>query len=135
MKYVLLVEDDLCNQAVIQDIFEFDLPAGELVCVESGEDALEQVAQTKPCLVLMDIGLPGIDGLETTKWLKSSSLTKDITVWALTAHAMKGDEAKALAAGCDQYITKPIETKNLSRCLSDFLENIQPTEENPCLNC
>ena len=133
MKYVLLVEDDLCNQAVIQDIFEFDLPSSELVCVESGEDALEQVAQTEPCLVLMDIGLPGIDGLETTKRLKSNALTKDITVWALTAHAMKGDEAKALAAGCDQYITKPIETKNLSRRLSDFLEATQQKETKSCL--
>ena len=135
MKYVLLVEDDLCNQAVIQDIFEFDLPFGTLVCVESGEEALEQVAKTKPCLVLMDIGLPGIDGLETTKRLKNGVLTKDVTVWALTAHAMKGDEHKAFAAGCDQYITKPIDTKNLSHRLSDFLEAIQQRETKSCLEC
>ena len=133
MSFVLLVEDDEFNRTVIEDIFEFDIPSGELVCVESGEGALEQIERSKPSLVLMDIGLPGIDGLETTKRLKSSELTRDITIWALTAHAMKGDEQKALAAGCDDYITKPIDTKSLSRRLSEFLQENPQTDTKSCL--
>ena len=133
MSYVLLVEDDPCNQMVIQDIFEFDLPGRTLVCVESGEDALLQAKQAVPSLVLMDINLPGISGLEATKRLKEDRAAEKVVVWALTAHAMKGDERSALEAGCDDYITKPIDAKVLTRRLGEFLTNTAKSEEVICI--
>jgi CheY-like chemotaxis protein len=71
----------------------------------------------------MDIQLPGIDGLELTRQLKARPATKDIRIVALTAYAMKGDEQKARDAGCDGYITKPIDTRTLSDTIARYLEN------------
>lgn len=124
MSVILLVEDEPFNQTVIEDIFEFDEIPAELVIVESGEDALEKIAETKPTLILMDIGLPGIDGLETTRRIKEDPATADITVWALTAHAMKGDGNKALSAGCSAYLTKPIDGKVFSTQLREYLSEM-----------
>ena len=80
MNTVLLVEDEPFNQTVLEDIFEFDEIPAELVCVESGEEAIEKVAELKPILILMDIGLPGIDGLETTRRIKANPQTSDIPI-------------------------------------------------------
>ena len=74
-----------------------------------------------PALILMDISLPGMDGLTATGILKNDPSTKDIPVVALTAHAMKGDEAKALQAGCCGYLTKPIDTRAFPNALTKFL--------------
>ena len=129
MSYVLLVEDEDFNQAVVGDIFEFDAPETELVCVESGEDAIQQANERTPALILMDIGLPGIDGIEATRRLKASPVTQAVPVWALTAHAMKGDEQKALSAGCDAYVTKPIDTKDFVGRLTEFLNQTETCEK------
>jgi two-component system cell cycle response regulator DivK len=86
----------------------------------TAEEALEIVAKVRPRLVLADIQLPGIDGLEMTRQLKSNPETKDIVVVAVTAFAMKGDEQKALDAGCDGYITKPIDVTSLPRILRKY---------------
>jgi len=77
------------------------------------ESALDSIRVNRPDVILMDIQLPGIDGLELTRRLKADAATRDIVVVAVTAYAMKGDQAKALAAGCDDYITKPIDTRTL----------------------
>ena len=87
----------------------------------TGEEALEMVAKIRPRLVLADIQLPGMDGLEMTRRLKSNPETKDTVVVAVTAFAMKGDEQKALDAGCDGYITKPIDVTSLPRVLRTYL--------------
>jgi CheY-like chemotaxis protein len=87
----------------------------------SAEEALDMLRQYHPDLVLADIQLPGIDGLEMTRRIKSDPRTRDITVVALTAFAMKGDEQKALAAGCDGYITKPIDTRVLGERIRHYL--------------
>ncbi|KPJ57888.1 MAG: hypothetical protein AMS16_00520 [Planctomycetes bacterium DG_58] len=108
MSTVLLVEDDLANRAVIEDIFQFDDVGAELACVDSGEKAMLVIPKLQPILILMDIRLPGISGLEVTRTLKTESGSKDIPIWAITAYAMSEDKDKALAAGCDEYITKPI---------------------------
>src|SRR5664280_2394496 len=79
----------------------------------SAEDAIELLRSHHPQLILADIQLPGIDGLELTRRIKSDEKTRDITVVALTAYANPGDEQKAIAAGCDGYITKPIDTRTL----------------------
>jgi two-component system, cell cycle response regulator DivK len=86
------------------------------------EEALEVLKVFRPRLILMDIQLPGMDGLELTRRLKADPETRDITVIGLTAYAMKGDEEKILAAGCDGYIPKPIDTRTLPTVISQYLE-------------
>ncbi|MEI7903454.1 MAG: response regulator [bacterium] len=82
----------------------------------------------QPVLILMDLRLPGIDGLETTEILKRNLLTKDIPVWAITAYAMQGDKERSLAAGCDEYFAKPLSMRTLGDRLRDFLEALEKTE-------
>ena len=128
MGTILLVEDDLANRAVIEDIFQFDDIGAGLAAVESGEKAMMVVPTLKPMLILMDIRLPGMGGLEVTQALKAESATKDIPIWALTAYAMGEDEEKALAAGCDKYITKPIDSNMLKELLRDFTSQCSAVE-------
>lgn len=90
------------------------------------EQALAAIARVRPRLVLMDVQLPGVDGLELTRRLKADPATRDTIVVALTAYAMKGDEARALAAGCDGYITKPIDTDGLPRAVAGYLARGRP---------
>jgi len=127
-RVVLLVEDDLANRAVIEDIFEFDDIGADLVCAESGEEAIRLAAERRPILILMDIRLPGMTGLEATRQLKEDEKTRDIPVWALTAYAMTEDREKALAAGCDDYLTKPVDTADLTerlrRCVRESLDGV-----------
>jgi two-component system cell cycle response regulator DivK len=89
--------------------------------VGNAEEALKLLETYKPRLILMDIQLPGMDGLELTRRLKSTPDTRHIKVIALTAYAMKGDEEKARAAGCDDYITKPIDTQALPKMVAEHL--------------
>jgi CheY-like chemotaxis protein len=85
------------------------------------ESAIEAIRVNRPDVILMDIQLPGIDGLELTRRLKADPETRDIVIVAVTAYAMKGDQAKALAAGCDDYITKPINTRTLPEIIAQHL--------------
>ena len=103
---VLVVDDHALNVELVSFVLQAD---GWLVDVAvDAEQAAAKLAQSRPDLILMDIQLPGIDGLELTRRIKADPATRDITVVALTAYAMKGDEAKLRAAGCDGYIAKPI---------------------------
>jgi two-component system cell cycle response regulator DivK len=86
-----------------------------------GEDALEKAVSEKPDLILMDISIPKINGYEVTKRLKSLEEVKKIPVVALTAHAMRGDRAKALEAGCEGYISKPINVRELPAQIKSYL--------------
>jgi two-component system cell cycle response regulator DivK len=125
MNAILLIEDNANNFSLLEDIFLFDDIPARLVSVESGEEALSRAIQLQPVLILMDLRLPGIDGLETTQILKCNPLTRDIPVWAITAYAMKGDEARARAAGCCEYITKPIRALDLANRLRTFLDQLE----------
>src|ERR1035437_4737122 len=87
----------------------------------SAEEALELLRSYHPRLILADIQLPGMDGLEMTRLIKKDKRTRDIAVVALTAFAMKGDEQKAVEAGCDGYITKPIDTRSLGARIREHL--------------
>src|ERR1035437_7611956 len=87
----------------------------------SAEEALELLRSYHPRLILADIQLPGMDGLEMTRLIKQDERTRDIAVVALTAFAMKGDEQKAMDAGCDGYITKPIDTRTLGERIRQWL--------------
>ena len=99
MNTILLIEDNVNNVSLLEDIFVLDDVSARLVSVETGEEALNRAVELQPALILMDLRLPGIDGLETTQILKRDPRTKDIPVWAITAYAMKGDEERARAAG------------------------------------
>jgi two-component system cell cycle response regulator DivK len=88
----------------------------------SAEEALELLCNYHPDLVLADIQLPGIDGLELTRRIKQDEKTRDIAVMALTAFAMSGDEQRAIEAGCDGYITKPIDTRTLGLRVRELLD-------------
>src|SRR6185312_12782313 len=88
----------------------------------SAEEALELLRSYHPRLILADIQLPGIDGLEMTRLIKQDERTRDTLVVALTAFAMKGDEERAMEAGCDGYITKPINTRSLGGVIRELLD-------------
>ena len=85
----------------------------EMSHAENGAAALERIATERPALILMDLSLPVMDGWEATRRLKANPATADIPVIALSAHAMRGDREKALAAGCDDYDTKPVDLARL----------------------
>jgi len=128
MNTILLIEDNFTNISLLEDIFMFDDIPARLVSVETGEEALNRAVELQPALILMDLRLPGIDGLETTQILKSNPLTKDIPIWAITAYAMNGDEERARAAGCCEYITKPVRVMELANRLRTFLGQLERQE-------
>ncbi len=118
---ILIVEDNPMNMELATDLLE----ASGYVVIQAGtaEEGIKLARDEFPDLILMDVGLPGMNGLEATGVLKQDPATKDIKVIVLTAHAMKGDEEKALAAGCAGYITKPIDTREFSKTVSRFIES------------
>jgi CheY-like chemotaxis protein len=93
----------------------------------NAEDALQLLRTVTPRLILMDIQLPGMDGLELTRRLKADPATRAVRVIALTAYAMKGDDEKAFAAGCDGYITKPIDVERLPVVVRSYLAERSPS--------
>jgi CheY-like chemotaxis protein len=109
---ILVVDDNPINLKLACDVLEWS--GYEVSAAVDAEQALEEIGQSKPDLILMDIGLPGMDGLTLARKLKAGEATKHIRIVALTAFAMKGDEQKVLEAGCDGYISKPIETRALA---------------------
>jgi two-component system, cell cycle response regulator DivK len=116
---ILVVDDNPTNQKLARILLEGE---GYEVCTANdAEEALELVASFGPRIILMDIQLPGMDGLELTRRLKASPQHAGIVIIALTAYAMKGDEEKARAAGCDGYITKPIDLGAVLHLVSTHL--------------
>jgi two-component system cell cycle response regulator DivK len=106
MAKVLVVEDNPANMTLA--IFLLQSAGHTVICATNGEAALALARDEQPALILMDIQLPGMDGLVTTALLKQDDVTRAIPVIALTALAMKGDEERIRAAGCDGYIAKPL---------------------------
>jgi CheY-like chemotaxis protein len=129
--FVIIVEDNLANQMLASTVLERDGFRTELT--DSPIDALERIGQARPDLVLMDIQLPGIDGLSLARTLKGSPATAGIPIVAFTAHAMIGDEESAIAAGCAGYISKPIDTRTFARQVRAFLVEASETSEVPSL--
>ena len=117
---VLVVDDNPANLKLVRVLLQAN---GYLVKTAShAEEALEVLGTFTPRLILMDIQLPGMDGLELTRRLKAEPATRETVIVALTAYAMKGDEEKARAAGCDGYVTKPIDVDALPRLVAACLE-------------
>jgi len=110
MKKILVVEDVDFNRDLVVQLLEDKYQVIEAV---NGKEGVEIAERERPELILMDLSLPIMDGWEATRRLKANTDLRSIPVIALTAHAMKGDEEKALAAGCDDYLVKPIDEDEL----------------------
>jgi two-component system cell cycle response regulator DivK len=111
MAKILLVEDNEMNRDMLSR--RLQRRGHEVLTAVDGESGLAMTRSERPALILMDMSLPGIDGWEATRQLKADPTTRAIPVIALTAHAMAGDREKSLAAGCDDFDTKPIELDRL----------------------
>jgi CheY-like chemotaxis protein len=116
---ILIVDDNKTNLKLASDVLGFD--GYEILNAGDAESAQEIIRNSPPDLILMDIALPGMDGLTLTRLLKADESTRNIVVVALTAFAMKGDDARAREAGCDGYITKPIDTRTLPDAVAGYL--------------
>ena len=115
-KKILIVEDNELNMKLFHDLLEVD--GYTTLQTKDGREALQLAREHRPDLILMDIQLPEVSGLEVTKWIKADDDLKSIPVIAVTAFAMKGDEEKIRSGGCEAYIAKPIS-------VNSFLETIQ----------
>jgi CheY-like chemotaxis protein len=124
---ILIVDDNPINLKLAASVLGCEgynvLEASDAI------QALSVISETPPDLILMDIAMPGMDGLTLTRRLKNDPVTRDILIIALTASAMKGDEEKARVAGCDGYITKPIDTRKLAAQIAEKLELRDKTDE------
>lgn len=120
-KKILIVDDNEDSRDLVTKVLKQS--DYQIVQAVDGEEALAKVVSEKPDLILMDRSLPKMDGLEVTKRLKSNAATNKIPIVALTAHAMRGDREKALAAGCEGYIPKPINVRTLAEQIRLYLEN------------
>lgn len=118
-KRILVVEDNRDNMTLIVDILT-SLDYGVIQATD-GQSGVEKAQAEKPDLILMDLSLPKMDGWEATTTLKGDAATSDIPIIALTAHAMIGDKEKAIEAGCDDYLSKPLDLTVLMQKLTAFL--------------
>jgi CheY-like chemotaxis protein len=118
MKTVLIVEDVDLNRDLLVQLLQDDY---RLVLAHDGQAALEKARDERPDLILMDLSLPQLDGWEATRRLKSDRALAGIPVIVLSAHAMRGDEERARAAGCDDFLTKPIDETLLFQKLERHL--------------
>ncbi|GAB3129908.1 response regulator [Novispirillum itersonii] len=118
-KTVLIVEDNELNLKLFRDLLEAS--GYQTLQSKDGMDGLRLVRDHRPDLVLMDIQLPEISGLEITRMIKADPELKDIPVLAVTAFAMKGDEEKIREGGCDGYIAKPISVASFLQTVQSFL--------------
>ena len=117
---ILVVDDNAMNLKLARVLLTGE--GYEIRCADDAISALEVLNTFHPRLILMDIQLPGIDGLELTQRLKANPATAKIIVLALTAYAMKGDQERAIAAGCDGYIAKPLDTHTLPALIRSYLD-------------
>jgi CheY-like chemotaxis protein len=122
---ILVVDDNPTNLKLVSDVLAFE--GHDILKAVDAEEAQLVLADTLPDLILMDIALPGMDGLTLTRKLKADERTRHIRIVALTAFAMKGDDQKAFGAGCDGYVTKPIDTRKFPAQVATFLEGL-PSE-------
>jgi CheY-like chemotaxis protein len=121
---VLIVEDTPLNLELAQDILEAQ--GYEVLTAGDAAECAAVLAHRRPDLVLMDVQLPGKDGLQITRELRADPATADLLIVAMTAHAMVEDEHQVRAAGCDGYLTKPIQTRRLVQQVAEFLQSTRP---------
>jgi two-component system, cell cycle response regulator DivK len=120
VKSILIVEDNELNMKLFSDLLEAH--GYRVIQTRDGLSALDLARRHKPDLVLMDIQLPEVSGIEVTKWMKEADDLKHIPVIAVTAFAMKGDEEKIREGGCEAYISKPISVLSFLQTIDGFLK-------------
>lgn len=120
MKKVLVIEDNLDNLRLIT--YALRRVGYEVIHAQSGEEGIEMVVKEKPFFIIMDINLPGIDGLEATKQIRNKEDIKDIPIIAITSFAMAGDRERILSAGCNGYLEKPIDPLTVVESIHKFLK-------------
>lgn len=118
---ILVVEDNDRNRRLMRILLKSK--GYEVIEATTGEEAMNYLKDQKPDLILMDIQLPHTDGLELTRKIKSTKATSDIPIVAVTAYAMKGDRERILEAGCDGYISKPVNTREVPLVIAKILGN------------
>jgi len=116
---ILVVEDQEDNRQILRDLLSST--GYEMVEAENGEEALTVAAAEQPDLILMDIQLPLLDGYEATRRIKANPALAKIPIIAITSYALSGDEEKARAAGCDDYVTKPYSPRALLAKIREYL--------------
>ncbi len=119
-KTVMIVEDNELNMKLFNDLLEAN--GYNIIQTREGLEALKLARLHKPDLILMDIQLPEVSGLEVTKWIKEDDNLKSIPIIAVTAFAMKGDEEKIREGGCEAYIAKPISVATFLQTVQRFLQ-------------
>jgi two-component system cell cycle response regulator DivK len=119
MKTVLIVEDNELNMKLFHDLLEAH--GYRILQTRDGMDALRLAREHRPNLILMDIQLPEVSGLEVTKWIKEDDDLKSIPIIAVTAFAMKGDEEKIREGGCEAYIAKPISVAGFLETVNKYI--------------
>lgn len=122
--HILIVDDNAINLRLATEVLRHE--GHTVLNAVDAEQALEMLRHFTPDLILMDIALPGMDGLSLTRKLKAEERNRKVPIVALTAFAMKGDEQKALDAGCDGYIAKPIDTRRLPQQVAELLARARP---------
>ena len=120
---ILIVDDNATNMKLVRILLASE--GYDVRTAADAEEALNVLKEFYPRLILMDVQLPGIDGLELTRRLKSDPATRDITILGLTAYAMKGDKERIVAAGCDGYVPKPIDTRTLPELVAGYLQPME----------
>jgi two-component system cell cycle response regulator DivK len=118
-KKVLVVDDTEWNRDLIVQLLQDDYSVLQAV---DGEDGVKKAEQERPDLILMDLGMPVMDGWEATRRIKANPALKHIPIIAVTSHAMVGDEIEARKAGCDDYLPKPIDEEALIEKIKKFLQ-------------
>ncbi len=126
-KTVLVVEDNDLNMKLFHDVLEAD--GYNILQAKDGMEGWRIAREQRPDLILMDIQLPEVSGLEVTKWLKDDETLKSIPVIAITAFAMAGDKEKILEGGCDAYIVKPISIPNFLQTVERFANRVVAERE------
>jgi two-component system cell cycle response regulator DivK len=121
-KRILVVEDHEDNRQILRDLLTS--ADYEMMEAENGEEALAAVAKERPDLILMDIQLPVMDGYEATRRIRTNPNLKSVPIIAVTSYALAGDENKALAAGCDGYVTKPYSPRDLLAKVRAYLDTM-----------
>jgi CheY-like chemotaxis protein len=120
---ILIVEDHPANRKLLA--FLLTAHGYDVRAAACADEALEMLQTFAPDLILMDLQLPGMDGLELTRQLKADPRTRSIGIVAVTAYAMKGDEQRVRDAGCDGYVTKPIDTRALPQVIAGYLASVR----------
>jgi two-component system, cell cycle response regulator DivK len=121
MKKILVVEDVELNRDLIVQLLE---DTYEVLTAADGAEGIQLAVRERPDLILMDLSLPVIDGWEATRRIKANMALQDIPIIALSAHAMVGDQEKALQSGCDGYLSKPLDEDLLFATLARFLGQV-----------